>query len=220
MKRLFISRQLSAASAFHSLDSKCWKITDKALITINSIDFKDEPETSWIFFYSKNGVNFYFNKRPFSESIKYAVMGPGTASAFKSRMGTEADFIGNGDPEPTALEFQKNCSDESVLFVKALNSRNSVYNLLPKNIEKYALDVYENRPLDCFELESCDCLIFTSPLNAKAYFSKYPYNQEVVLSIGATTAHYIIDKYGICSEMPDEASEKGLFDLFVKKLKI
>lgn len=219
MRRLFISRQLSSISAFRSLDTKSWQIVDKTLVKINCIDFRNEEKTSWIFFYSKNGINCYFDKRPFSESIKYAVMGQGTAAAFTDRTGTDPHFIGNGKPEQTAIDFEKMCIAESVLFVKALNSRNSIYSLLPEGIEKHLLDVYENRPLESFELESCDCLIFTSPLNAEAYFSKYPYRGELVLSIGISTSDYLMDEYGVSSETPDQTSEEGLFELFVKTVK-
>lgn len=147
-------------------------------------------------------------------------MGEGTAKSFKDRFGAMPHFIGSGDPEQTAHEFEKKCSSESVLFVKAQSSRNSIYTLLPENIEKHTVDVYNNQPLESFELESCDCLIFTSPLNAQAYFSKYPYREELVLSIGKTTSNYLMAEHGITSSTPDETNEKALFELLVKTMKI
>jgi uroporphyrinogen-III synthase len=91
---------------------------------------------------------------------------------------------------------------QKVCFPRAAQSRESIQKTLAHTVTIVDLVVYTNTPRTDFDLPQVQILVFTSPLNAQAYFAKYtPSADQQVLAIGQSTA-------------------KALFDLGVKKLQI
>ena len=102
---LFISRKLSQDSLFDSLVNEGIEIYDESLIDFTAIPFT-KPKTDWIFFYSKKGIDFYFENLDFDPSQSYAVLGSATASYFKIKTNHSVDFIGNNNGEQIARPCQ------------------------------------------------------------------------------------------------------------------
>jgi len=63
MKTIFISRKLSKDSFFKTkLEEAGFTIHGKSLLKFSAIPFQKTPKSDWIFFYSKNGVKFFFQR--------------------------------------------------------------------------------------------------------------------------------------------------------------
>jgi len=142
----------------------------------------------WLFFYSSMGVEMFFRQKQPRPGQKLACLGGGAVRGLE-KYGFFPDFIGNGEPFVTAEEFRKILQQESVLFVQARHSRASVASILGTDVAHQAIVVYDNQPLKSFELAPADYLIFTSPLNFKAYLQRYELQPEQrIIGIGNTTA--------------------------------
>jgi len=154
------------------------------------MSFGKFKEVDWIFFYSKNGVRYFFEslEQTLSPTTRFATMGLGTASSLQKN-GYVADFIGTGKPKSTANEFLKRAKQQRVLFPRAKVSQQSVQRLLNTAIQIEEIVVYTNTPKSHFQIPFCEYLVFTSPLNAQTYFSKKKLllGQKIV-AIGNTTA--------------------------------
>lgn len=212
-KRIFISRPLKEGSPFLSLKEKGIEIIDLSLIRFSMIPIVDYPQTDWIFFYSKNGVKYFFEQESFSTSNQYAVMGPGTAGTFFSITGHSPKYTGQGDPHLIADQFIKFESSKSILFVKAKSSKDSVRNLIKEHLSCHDIIVYDNVIKNSDLIPSCDMLVFTSPKNAEAYFSSRHYNDEKVIALGKTTESYLKQHIGINAFYCKRPSEENLFKL-------
>ncbi len=191
-KNIFISRELTPESDFCTTlaDVKC-KIFDLGLIDFELVHFEVLPECDWIFFYSKAGIDYFFQnmnekKILFPPTTKWAAFGEGTAKSLQI-YGVEAAFIGTGSAISTANAFSHSVINKTVLFPQAQFSRNSV-ELLLKNAVVIPLIVYKNTAKQDFSLPFFDILVFTSPLNVKAYFTKYTFHPtQQFVAIGDTT---------------------------------
>lgn len=222
MKRVFISREQHPESFFKKhLEEKGFAVFAQSLVAFSACPVTEIPEAEWVFFYSKRGIQFFFEaiqkleiKR--SQSVKYACIGEGTAKAL-SRHKIKPDFVGTGQPDSTAAAFLKIGRGKKVLFPQALNSRQSIQYLLADAVESIPLVVYENKPLSTFEIPECDFLVFTSPMNAEAYYGRYALKPEQkVIAIGQTTGECLRNLEVKEVFVADEPSEKGLVDLLIK----
>lgn len=191
-QQVFISRELNAESTFvkilQTLDLEAIGIS---LVAFKPILFDKVPECDWIFFYSKQAVCYFFEnirQQNLDFHAKLAVFGKGTAKALERELYT-ADFVGIGKSEETAHYFSMLAKGQTVLFPRALHSRESVQQLLQGKIKALDLVVYENTPRTDFEIPECQWLVFTSPLNANSYFQKYEWiSGQKIVAIGNTTA--------------------------------
>src|SRR5690606_1099064 len=130
---------------------------------------------------SKNAVRFFFERfesggdsksPPDLPPVKWAALGQATAQALAGYAG-KVDFTGTGEPKSTATAFRRICNPPvDILFPAASHSRQSVMSLLAPDFQCVHLPVYDNRPIDDPLHSDADVLVFTSPLNAEAYFSK------------------------------------------------
>ncbi|NET37232.1 MAG: uroporphyrinogen-III synthase [Cyanothece sp. SIO1E1] len=193
-KHIFISRELTAKSEFRKklLANDC-TVEGESLVAFQGVSFSSFPTTDWLFFYSAKGAAY------FSEGLaklgvswplhtKIATIGKGTAAWLKDR-GIAVDFIGSGNPAQTCDQFLALASGKSVLFPQALHSKKSIEKLAGQKIKALPLIVYENHMRDDFTLLPADVLTFTSPLNAQAYFKRYPEDHaQHIVSIGQTTS--------------------------------
>lgn len=217
MKKIFISRQLTEDSIFRQqLTAENFEVHGETLLSFAPVPFNTIPKTDWLFFYSQKGVQYFFeqyqkNGIPTPFPFKSAAFGPVTASVIK-QYGVTPYFIGTGKAEITAKSFLECIQDKSVCFVRAKNSRRSVQKILDGKINARELIVYENEFRQDFDLPHFDILVFTSPMNAQAYFSKYKFRDgQHVVAIGATTQS-ALRELGVASIVSESPSEGGLVD--------
>jgi uroporphyrinogen-III synthase len=184
-KRIFISRSLTDDSPIRDVSGRHY-LYDQSLISFSSLDF-DPPEADWVFFYSRNAVRFFFeNSNLELYPYQYACLSTGTAEEL-SKYVLDIAFIGNGRPKEVAQLFQEVRKPyESVCFIRALSSVNSIYHLL-KSEHTISIPVYKNEPVEEVPTEEFDILIFTSPMNVDAWFGKNKYLDQTIIVIGKTT---------------------------------
>ena len=216
--KIFISRTQFPDSEFRQrLEAVGMEVYGESLLDFQPINFEKIPEGDWLFFYRKSGVNHFFSQlqNHSISQIKIAAIGPGTAKAL-ARVGQEADFVGNGVPEHTAVAFGKIAKGQTIIFVRAEHSKCSVQNLLSNQIQVKNLLVYENEERKSFTLPYCDILVFTSPMNARAYFSTYVlHDTQQVVAIGESTAEELRG-LGVSSvHLPEQPNEEALAEVVV-----
>lgn len=219
--RVFISRELKADSIFRTrLEAIGAEVIGQSLIEFAPVVFHGIPPCDWIFFYSKKAVCFFFEglgEKLLSE-IKWAALGRGTAAALSAR-GITPGFIGTGEPEGVAEAFAIEAAGQRVLFPQARQSRQSVQQLLGDKIQPVSLVVYDNQPRRSFDIPFCRVLVFTSPLNAEAYFGKYTLQPgQSAVAIGETTAATLrrLDVAEVA--VAEEPSEEGLAEVVISLL--
>jgi len=211
---VFISRELTAESAFlNVLQSAGFEVIGESLVEFQALPFSSLPASDWIFFYSKNAVKYFFEqvrKSGLKLHAKLAVFGKGTAQALENEMQVP-DFVGIGSPEQNAQYFGAMAQGQKVLFPRAAHSQLSVQTFLKDKIEVIDLIVYDNQPRTDVNLLECEWLVFTSPLNAKAYFTKYSLKAgQKIVAIGKTTAR-TLQQMGIADvKIAEEPNELAL----------
>lgn len=198
MKSIFISRDLPDHHPLrHAAQQAGYHLVARSLLQLQRRPFADLPDADWLFFYSLNGVRFFMEgiaeNRQESHLIRYkmAALGPATGRAITD-LGYEAHFCGTGDPDETARGFQETMHiGDTVAFVQAAHSRESIRQRLPQEVACQTFVVYDNAPdtTAAATLPPCEVLFFTSPLNVTAYLQARPIApQQPCLAIGETTA--------------------------------
>jgi uroporphyrinogen-III synthase len=191
MKKVFISRELNSFDE-QILDGQSLEIIGKSLIDFSPVPFEENLKTDWIFFYSKNGIKFFFEQasETFRASLiskQIALMGEGSIMTLKRYTDAQYHFAAF-QHEDAQDRFVNLVGEQSVLFVKATTSLSTFETRLPIN-QRSELIVYENSDIIDFELPFCDILAFTSPKNVANYFRKYEFNHhQQIITIGATTS--------------------------------
>ena len=200
MPSAFITRHLPPDSAFRTaLEAAGWQVEGQSLVQLEALPFEVPQGVDWIFFSSKNAVAFFFEAYPAPENTKtqkhentktplWAALGPATAAALADRV-QRVDFIGDGDPVRSAEAFLPLAMGQTVLFPAAKHSMESVPQQLEGRVRSLLLPVYDNYPVETPEPRAADVLVFTSPMNTKAYFqtNALRYGQRLV-AIGDSTA--------------------------------
>ena len=216
MKRVFITRYLRETDFFKTaLEKVGFSVLGKSLIAFSKIDFGVIPNCDWLFFYSKNGVKYFFENienQPFN-NIKIATIGESTAEYLSRNFQIKADFIGTGEPLQTAKAFVQIAANQTILFPRAKHSKQSIQKQLGNTIIAKDLIVYENQPIINFDEIEADILVFTSPMNAMSYFNQMVLkpNQRII-SIGNTTAK-ALELLGFDDVLVAKSpSEKGLVE--------
>jgi uroporphyrinogen-III synthase len=207
----FISRVLTENSPFAAiLQTNGWQVRGASLLRLSPVDWEIPPPTDWIFFASRAGVAFFFDRMPVV-SAKIAAIGPGTAEAL-SRYVPAIDFTGTGDPESTARLFGPIAVGQRVLFPGARHSRQNVQTELGDQIEGLHLPIYDNVPrTDPPAQTDAAVLAFTSSLNVQAYFSHHaPQPGQRMVAIGRPTA-VTLSTWGLDHiRLAEQPSEAGL----------
>jgi len=221
-KSVFISRELSNNSYLKQVLNKHQiAFQDYSLIktfpTINKLDAYILDKIDWIFFSSKNGIEFFFALNPtLSNQVKFGTMGKGSAETLR-KYGHQADFIGDHiDPKYVAEQLSYLLDGKSVLFPRAKDSLKNVQNNLPKTIKVIDLPIYETILNKNIRLSDAEILIFTSPSNAEAYFMQNLLEDyQRVIAIGRSTSKKLADlgiKQHLLPATPDEI---GIAELFL-----
>lgn len=188
--RGLITRNLAEDSPFKQrMAASDLQITGISLIAFLPTLSEPLPEVDWLFFYSKNGVKFFFEQKRIAlpSTVKIAAMGASTAKTL-AWYGHTTDFVGKGKPTHIANAFQQVATGQKVAFLRAKHSKKSVQEIVKDHLQVVDRVVYENRPIHPCCLPFFDILIFTSPLNVKTYFRDNSYQSfQVIFSIGPTT---------------------------------
>jgi hydroxymethylbilane synthase len=213
---VFISRELSEQSYFRrALEKHAIKIEARSLIrtvpVITRVDSFIFKHVDWIFFSSKNAVEYFFRLEPLlPKQVKFGVMGSGSEEMLR-RKGFFTDYVGEGnDTAEIAAEFAKLANGLTVLFPGAEGSMRSVQHGMSAETKIIDLPVYETVMEEEIEASGADVLVFTSPSNVDAYFADNlldPYQK--VIAIGKSTGKKF-DEMGVKYTLPFSPDEVGL----------
>ncbi len=119
---VFISRDLTSKSYFcKALGKHGITVEARSLIRTVPVITKLDPyilsDTDWVFFTSKNAVEYFFALNPpLPDGVRFGVMGSGSEEALR-RIGYFAAYVGeSGDTADVAAEFAKLADGSKVLF--------------------------------------------------------------------------------------------------------
>jgi hydroxymethylbilane synthase len=213
---VFITRELSAQSYFRKslakhniyIDARSLIRTVPVFTKLDSFIFR---HVDWIFFSSKNAVEYFFQLDPvLPKVVKFGVMGAGSEEMLR-RKGHFTDYVGeSGDTAEVADGFAELVKGQTVLFPGAEGSLKSIQKGLSPDTKVIDLPVYETVLVDQVEASSADVLVFTSPSNVDAYFAENlldPYQK--VVAIGKSTGKKF-DEMGVKYALPYSPDEVGL----------
>jgi len=219
--KVFISRDLEADSPFLQVLNPNWfDIRHESLVRFSPIPFEEIPACDWVFFYSRKGVQFSLQNEAFNFFIqekKIAAMGEATAKSLQL-FHIKTDFVGNGKPEQTASDFLRQAKGQRVLFPQAQQSRQSIQRILVNEIKGHSLVVYQNEMRQDFKIPYCHYLVFTSPMNAQAYYQNHEVKtRQKVFAIGETTAAALkvlgVEKVIVASQASEWALVQAILDV-------
>ncbi len=215
-KKVFISRDLNEQSYFRkALKKHHIEIEARSLIrtvpTITILDSFILRHIDWIFFSSKNAVEYFFQLNPvLPKKVKFGVMGSASEDTMR-RKGFFVDYTGVGiDTKDVAAEFAKLANGSTVLFPAAENSMRSIQKELSAETKIIDLPVYETIHEDNVEASAAEILIFTSPSNVEAYFADNLLDPgQQVIAIGKSTGKKL-EEVGLSYVLPYSPDETGL----------
>ena len=144
------------------------ELISQSLISFKSTDFQVSESYDVIFFSSIRSADFFFRKEKIDESKKIACIGQETATKLLN-LGMNVDFIGtnSGNPSEVARKFKDWLGNRNVLIPHSSESLFSIMEFLNPN-HVILVEVYKT-VLEPTIIPICDCFIFTSPSNVRAY---------------------------------------------------
>ena len=214
--KVFISREIGENSYFKkALAKHDIEIDGRSLIRtfpiVNILDAFYLKHIDWIFFSSRNGVEYFFKLNPaLPKKVKFGVVGRGSEDTLR-KFGYLADFVGeSGDIVEVAQEFAKLVTGETVLFPRAQDSLLTIQKSLDADTKIVDLPIYETVVVDDIDGTTAEVLIFTSPSNVDAYFADNLLDPEQrVIAIGNSTGKKF-DEMGVKYTLPYSPDEIGL----------
>jgi hydroxymethylbilane synthase len=218
-KSVFISRELSEHSYFRkSLEKHHIQVEDRSLIrtvpTIHKLDSYILKQIDWIFFSSKNGIEYFFGLQPnLPKDVKFGVVGRGSEDFLKN-LGKSVSFVGeSSDTADVAKEFAEIANGQTVLFPMAKDSLRSIQKELSEDTKIIDIVIYETILEDNVAQSFSDVLVFTSPSNVEAYFEENLLEPgQKVVSIGKSTGKKF-DEMGVKYILPASPDEIGLAEV-------
>jgi uroporphyrinogen-III synthase len=218
---IYITRDLDSKSCLYSLQDK-YTIKGFSLLEFEYIEVENIPTSVWYFFYSKNGVDsFYENANrlnfQFFPHHKIGVIGEGTASKFNSLFNKNVDYIADINKEQILPSYITDAkitfvqAEESILrFQDSLDSENRSCLITYRSIQKAI-----SMPI------KADFLIFTSPKNVHAYFKFNDFGtSSIYIAFGKSTKS-ALTLYNVKNiYVTKKASEKSILNLILEKFVI
>lgn len=201
---VFISRELEEGDYFLScLTGNGFAVTGRSFIDFSPLEFQYNVQADWLFFTSKNGVKYFFEKVALAADHcpQIAAINSGTAQAIKA-LGYEVQFVGDTDDTAAAVAaFRQIAGDAVIVAPQASDGRGVVQQIIP---HAKALMVYSNTPATDIEKRSEEILVFTSPMNVQAYFSRHDLDSgQRVVAIGPSTEQALLESGVACSRSFD-----------------
>ncbi|MES2064406.1 MAG: hydroxymethylbilane synthase [Bacteroidota bacterium] len=214
--KVFISRDISETSYFRkALEKHKIEIEARSLIrtvpVITRFDSYILKNIDWVFFTSKNAVEYFFKLSPqFPKKIKFGVMGTGSEDMLR-RNGHFADFVGeSNDTADVSADFAELANGTTILFPGADNPMRSIQQGLSAETKIIDLPVYETVLEEEVEPSGADVMVFTSPSNVEAYFADNLLEPgQKVIAIGKSTGKKF-DEMGVKYTLPFSPDEVGL----------
>ncbi|MES2650235.1 MAG: hydroxymethylbilane synthase [Bacteroidota bacterium] len=214
--KVFISREIGEHSYFRKALAKHEiEIDGRSLIRtfpiVNILDPFYLRNIDWVFFSSRNGVEYFFKLNPvLAKKVRFGVVGRGSEDTLR-KFGHLADFVGeSGDITEVAEEFAKLVKGQSVLFPRAQDSLLSIQKSLANDTKIIDLPIYETVVVDHIDGTGAEVLIFTSPSNVDAYFAENLLEPEQkVIAIGNSTGKKF-EEMGVKYTLPYSPDEIGL----------
>lgn len=144
------------------------ELISQSLISFKSTDFQVSESYDVIFFSSIRSAEFFLRKEKIDESKKIACIGQETAIKLQN-LGMNVDFIGmnSGNPYEVSHEFKNWLGKRNVLIPHSSESLLSITEFLNPD-QVILVEVYKT-VLEPKIIPICDCSIFTSPSNLRAY---------------------------------------------------
>lgn len=215
-ENVFITREIGEHSYFRkALTKHNIAIDGRSLIKtfpiVNVLDPFYLKNIDWIFFSSRNGVEYFFKLNPLlSKKIKFGVAGRGSEDSLR-KFGYTASFVGEGGViEDVAKEFALKVVDQTVLFPRAQDSLKTIQSALTAATKVIDLPIYETVIEEDVNGATAEILIFTSPSNVEAYFVNNLLDPgQKVIAIGNSTAKKFIEM-DIPFTLPYSPDEIGL----------
>ena len=214
--KVFISREIGEHSYFRkALEKHQIEIDGRSLIRtfpiVNILDPFYLKNIDWIFFSSRNGVEYFFKLNPMlAKKVKFGVVGRGSEDTLR-KFGHLADFVGeSGDIAEVAEEFATLVKDHTVMFPRAQDSLLTIQKSLGPTTKVVDLPIYETVIEEQIDGTTAEILIFTSPSNVDAYFVDNLLDPEQqVIAIGNSTGKKF-EEMGVKYTMPYSPDEIGL----------
>jgi len=214
--KVFISREIGEHNYFRrALEKNNIEIEGRSLIRtfpiVNVLDPFYLKHIDWIFFSSRNGVEYFFKLKPvLPKHVKFGVVGRGSEDALR-KYGHLADFVGEtGDITEVAEEFAPLVAGQIVLFPRAQDSLLSIQKSLSADTKVVDLPIYETVIEDEIDQTYAEVLIFTSPSNVDAYFANNLLDPgQKVIAIGNSTGKKF-EEMGVQYTLPYSPDEIGL----------
>jgi len=214
--RVFISREIGEQNYFRrALEINNIAVEGRSLIRtfpiVNVLDPFYLKHIHWIFFSSRNGVEFFFKLKPaLPKNVKFGVVGRGSEDALR-KFGHLADYVGeSGDITEVAEDFALLAVDQTVLFPRAQDSLLTIQKSLSATTKIVDLPIYETVIEENIDQTYADILIFTSPSNVEAYFADNLLDPgQKVIAIGNSTGKKF-EEMGVEYTLPYSPDEIGL----------
>ncbi|WP_113654064.1 hydroxymethylbilane synthase [Pedobacter namyangjuensis] len=214
--KVFISREIGEHSYFRkALAKNNIEIDGRSLIRtfpiVNTLDPFYLKNIEWIFFSSRNSVEYFFKLNPaLSKKVKFGVVGRGSEDTLR-KFGLLADFVGEGGGiEEIAQDFAKAVDGKTVLFPRAQDSLLTIQKSLTEATKVVDLPIYETVVEDNIDGTAAEILIFTSPSNVDAYFvDNLLEPEQQVIAIGNSTGKKLAEM-GVKFNLPYSPDEIGL----------
>ncbi len=214
--KVFISREVGENSYLRkSLERQKIEIDGRSLIRtfpiVNVLDDFFLKRADWIFFSSRNGVDYFFALNPvLSKKVKFGVAGRGSEDSLR-KFGHVADFVGEGgDILQVARDFAKVVVGQTILFPRAQDSLLTMQKFLTADTKIIDLPIYETVIEENVAAANAELLIFTSPSNVDAYFAdNLLEHDQQIMAIGDSTGKKL-DEMGVKYLLPYSPDEVGL----------
>ncbi len=205
-KSVFISSEMEHTIFERMLNEYGFKILATSLIDTKVIENlpSSAPAAEWIFFSSKNAVQYYLKKYTIHSHQKVAAIGQGTALKLKEA-GFEVAFVADKESMQVSSEKFKNLvKGEKVLFPCAENSLKSFENTLDsKQVIHFPIYQTLAKPV---KIEAHEIYVFTSPSNVNSFFlnNTLPSN-AICIAMGESTGS-VLEQHGVKNyHLPREA---------------
>lgn len=226
-RSVFISRELEPGSYFaRAMEKFGVEVDARSLIRITGMENAlskqgegagagkiDLDQVDWVFFTSKNSVEYFFRNEPeIGSHTKFAVIGRGSEEKLR-QFGQVPSFSGEEygiDMEGVAAAFAKLADGLTVLIPRAKETLGTMRRALTPATEVIDLPVYATATVTDTPHSGAEILIFTSPSNVRAYFSNNVLNPgQQIIGIGYASGRELAN-LGYEYVLPATPDEIGL----------
>ncbi|MCD6067188.1 MAG: porphobilinogen deaminase [Bacteroidetes bacterium] len=186
-------------------------VSGQSLIELKEIAIAEIPACDWIFFSSKNAVDFFFKQNPKVPDVKFGCISKQTAMELR-QYNKRADFIGQStDTKLIGKQFSALAGNAKVVFPIAKESMQSVQNQLTKKENAINLPVYQTLKHAVTVSDDTNILVFTSPSNVDAFFEKNKWKPGFkAVAMGDATGRALERKGVKKYELPKSFDDLGL----------